>query len=66
MNILVTGGCGFVGRHLIHQLLKRKNTKITCVDPLLKFTGAIDPKKWPFVKPLNFSNFIEQLDGLYL
>ncbi len=40
--VLVTGGAGFVGRHLVRALLKKKK-KIWIVDNL--FTG-IHPKKW--------------------
>ena len=42
-KILVTGGAGFVGRHCIKYLLE-KGHKIFCVDNLVKFTGAINPK----------------------
>jgi UDP-glucose 4-epimerase len=39
MNVLVTGGAGFIGSHLIDRLLE-KNHKVTCID---NFTlGNID------------------------
>jgi len=40
--ILVTGGCGFVGRHLVTKLLKDGN-EIHIVDNL---STGIDPNKW--------------------
>jgi UDP-glucose 4-epimerase len=39
---LVSGGCGFVGRHLVKNLLKQ-NHEVLIVDNL--YTG-IDPKEW--------------------
>jgi nucleoside-diphosphate-sugar epimerase len=43
-KILVTGGCGFVGRHLVHRLAEDPGNEITVVDDLS--TGAV-PEKWP-------------------
>lgn len=40
---LVTGGCGFVGRHLIQTLLDRDNKEIWIIDDLS--TGA-HPRTW--------------------
>ena len=57
MNILVTGGCGFVGRHLISELLKTNYNKVTCVDPIYKYTGGLNPNSWPFINPKNYKNF---------
>ena len=34
MNILITGGCGFIGINLINRLLKNKNNKILNIDCL--------------------------------
>lgn len=57
-KILVTGGCGFVGRHLIQKLLTNDEYEIHCVDGIVTGTGSIDPKKgWLFINPFDFSNF---------
>lgn len=42
-KILITGGCGFVGRNLIKKLLERKNNNIWIVDDL---SIGINPDKW--------------------
>ena len=42
MNILITGGAGFIGSHLVEQLLK-KNHKISVIDNLS--TGRIQNLK---------------------
>ncbi|RME56076.1 NAD-dependent epimerase/dehydratase family protein [Candidatus Parcubacteria bacterium] len=43
-RILVTGGCGFVGRHLVRRLSENKNNKITVVDDL---STGLKAEKWP-------------------
>lgn len=55
-KVLVTGGCGFVGRHLIQRLLI-ENNEVHCVDPLASLSGAIQPKDWPLFNPLDYDNF---------
>ncbi|MBB6488663.1 NAD-dependent epimerase/dehydratase family protein [Rhizobium lusitanum] len=42
---LVTGGCGFVGRHLIRRLVA-EGLDVVCVDPLVMGTGALHPDLW--------------------
>lgn len=42
-NILVTGGCGFVGRNLTKKLLASKNTNIWIIDDL---SIGLAPEKW--------------------
>ncbi|PZM15583.1 NAD-dependent epimerase/dehydratase family protein [Rhizobium tubonense] len=42
---LVTGGCGFVGRHLIRRLLI-EGLDVVCVDSLVVGTGALHPDLW--------------------
>ena len=56
-KILVTGGCGFVGRNLIKKLLENSNNLVVCVDSLEPFTGCKHPSEWPEFSPLDFSNF---------
>jgi dTDP-glucose 4,6-dehydratase len=41
MHILVTGGCGFAGHHLIEHLLIRTDAKITIIDSLT-YAGRVD------------------------
>jgi nucleoside-diphosphate-sugar epimerase len=56
-KILVTGGAGFVGRHLVKKLLEMGD-EVHCVDSLEPLTGALDPQVgWPFLRPFDFSNF---------
>ena len=38
-NILITGGAGFLGRHLCNRLLQDKTNKVICIDNLI--TGHI-------------------------
>ncbi len=40
MNILVTGGAGFIGSHLVEELVKKKRNKITVLDDLS--TGKLE------------------------
>lgn len=40
---LVTGGCGFVGRHFVRRLLER-DYEVTAVDDL---STGLDPAAWP-------------------
>jgi nucleoside-diphosphate-sugar epimerase len=57
MRILVTGGAGFVGRHLVRRLLNRGDD-VLCVDPVAPRTGGKDPKDgWPLFDPRDFAQF---------
>lgn len=53
---LVTGGCGFVGRHLIARLLEADH-EVHCVDPIVPLSGGIAPENWPLFQPLENKNF---------
>ena len=56
-KIIVTGGCGFVGRHLIRRLLLDGH-RVHCVDNLRMNTGAIHPADgWFGIEPKEFINF---------
>lgn len=33
-KVLITGGCGFIGSHLVEELIKNKNYNITVIDDL--------------------------------
>jgi len=53
---LVTGGCGFVGRHLIARLLAVGH-EVHCVDSIAPLSGGIEPEQWPIFQPLENKNF---------
>jgi UDP-glucose 4-epimerase len=42
-RVLVTGGCGFVGRHFVNELVNRGH-EVTVVDDL---STGLEPGKWP-------------------
>jgi GDP-L-fucose synthase len=56
MRALVTGGAGFVGRHLCHALLQA-GWDVTCVDPIVPRTGGMHPTRWPLFDPLKHRGF---------
>jgi nucleoside-diphosphate-sugar epimerase len=57
MKALVTGGAGFVGRHLSRKLLL-DGWDVTVVDSLVSGTGAINPEAgWPLFDPQKFVKF---------
>jgi len=58
-KILITGGAGFVGRHLCHALLEQGD-QVICVDSIVPLTGGISPLQesgWPLYRPTDYDNF---------
>lgn len=58
-KILVTGGAGFVGRHLVMRLLAAGD-EVHCVDSLAPLTGALDPRvsgAWRLGSPMDYQGF---------
>lgn len=56
-KVLITGGAGFVGRHLTKRLLDL-NWDVTVVDNYVEGTGAIPiDTGWPLFDPRDYSNF---------
>lgn len=54
---LVTGGAGFVGRHLIRVLLA-KDWEVLVIDSIEAGSGAISPNNgWPLFEPRDYNNF---------
>jgi len=53
---LVTGGAGFVGRHLTKRLLDRGD-EVHCVDSVVSLTGGLPPDQWPFFNPRDYNHF---------
>lgn len=45
MKVLVTGGCGFVGRHFVHRFLATDDNEVLAVDNL---STGIPVEKWMF------------------
>lgn len=52
INVLVTGGAGFIGSHLVDALLEDRNYKVTCID---SFDDFYDPQ----IKRENISRHLE-------
>ncbi len=54
-NVLVTGGAGFIGSHLIDYLLSTNQYSITCIDNFDNFYA-------PFLKRLNIKPHLNNPD----
>lgn len=73
-NILVCGGCGFIGSNLINELVKNENNYIICVDNLLSgniknINHLINNNRFKFINhdiiyPLDFINDYK-IDEIY-
>jgi len=57
MNILVTGGAGFIGSSLINKLIENPSLKITCLDNFDSFYNPNIKREniKPFIKKSNFT-----------
>jgi GDP-L-fucose synthase len=62
-SALITGGAGFVGRHLARRLLEM-NWNVKIIDSLVVNTGAISLETgWPLFEPRDYTNFsFEKID----
>ncbi len=66
-NILITGGCGFIGSHIVEELLKDKNNKIVVIDNLIsgkKKNIPIKNRKIKFYK-IDISKNTKKLVNLF-
>jgi len=68
MNILVTGGAGYIGSHVVKQLLEETNHDVTVIDNLVTgFQSTIDELKkirdFKFIKA-DLSNW-DEIEGIF-
>jgi len=50
MNILVTGGAGYIGSHIVEQLVKKKSNNICILDDLSTGHEKLINQKSNFIK----------------
>jgi len=69
-RILVTGGCGFIGSHLIDRLLKDDNNVVICADNC--FSGSksniahhLDNPRFEFMRQDVTEHFLVEVDEIY-
>ena len=69
-NILVTGGAGFIGKHLCQQLLEDDNNYVICLDNL--YTGCIEnikelknKKNFEFIRHDIINEIYLEVDEIY-
>ena len=56
MNILITGGAGYIGSHVSYLLLE-KGYNVTIIDNLSRGNKKLVPKKANFIKCDNEYNY---------
>lgn len=70
-NILVTGGAGFLGRHICKKLLEEPSNKVICIDNLItgKYSNIEEFISNPNFEFVNFDIknkiFLPQVDKIY-
>ena len=69
-RILVTGGCGFIGSHLIDRLIKDENNIVICADNC--FSGSksniahhLDNPRFEFMRQDVTEHFLVEVDEIY-
>ena len=61
-NILVTGGAGYIGSHVVEQLVKSKSNNIILIDNLVTGFKRLINSKAIFVKgDIKNKNFIKKI-----
>ena len=62
MNILITGGAGYIGSHIAEQLLKEKSNRLFIIDNLVTGHPRLINKKAKFFKGnINNSKLLKKI-----